>query len=297
MKRRAERMSCSWTLVFLGASVLGSSQQSAPTPSQDLSAVLAAVSRDDSMLNGGLGAGRWTGRGTVVVEPLARLTPSGEWKSLPCGRGHLKTCAAFEHEYLNKPHTYTVVTAEGHDATIHAAPTALSECYSFTGTGSYSGASIEKSAIAASSAHLFVDSPPPQPLDNEEAGPVRKALAVLIPRRLDSTQHLRLFALRLEGQDMIVVQRAFADRASAAGYGVLKFIFAIGAMDGGRFHILHWKQNSEDEEERVLGTIQLKSGRNYLITTVCDPESQWFRVYGIRDGHLALIYSGGGSSC
>jgi hypothetical protein len=50
-------------------------------------------------------------------------------------------------------------------------------------------------------------------------------------------------------------------------------------------------------EERVLGTIRLKSGRDFLITVVPDPESQSFRVYGIRDGHLALIYSGGGSSC
>ena len=75
------------------------------------------------------------------------------------------------------------------------------------------------------------------------------------------------------------------------------FIFAIGTMDQGWFHILHLKKNTEDEAERVLGTIHLKSGRDFLITTVSDPESQWFRVYGIRDGHLTLIYEGGGSSC
>jgi hypothetical protein len=30
---------------------------------------------------------------------------------------------------------------------------------------------------------------------------------------------------------------------------------------------------------------------------VSDPESQTFRAYGIRDGRLRLVYSGGGSSC
>jgi hypothetical protein len=41
----------------------------------------------------------------------------------------------------------------------------------------------------------------------------------------------------------------------------------------------------------------MKSGRDFLITTVSDPESQSFRVYGMVSGRLALIYSGGGSSC
>jgi hypothetical protein len=64
-----------------------------------------------------------------------------------------------------------------------------------------------------------------------------------------------------------------------------------------RADVLHWKENTRDEEERLLGTIRLKSGREFLITVVTDPESQSFRVYGIRGGQLQLIYSGGGSSC
>ena len=231
------------------------------------------------------------------MEPLARLTPSGEWKRLPCGIGQLKACPKFAHEYLNKPHTYTVVSADGQGATIHAAPTTLSECYIYSGTGTYSGAPIRKSAIAASSAELFADSAALQHLDKADTMAIRKALARLVPKRLDTTKELQLFALRLEGQDMFVVQRAFAEIDITPDPGRLKFIFAIGTLDRGRFNLLHWKQNSDDEEERVLGTIRLKSGRDFLITTVSNPESQSFRVYGIRDGHLALIYSGGGASC
>lgn len=259
--------------------------------------MLAAVSRDESMLVGGIGSGKWTGRGTVVVEPLARLTESGEWKSLPCGVDHLKGCAGFARDYLNKRHSYTVVSADGRNATVDSAPTTLDECYGFNGVGTYAGAPIAKSAIAASVADMFADSPPPKLLDRDEAVPIRKALAPLIPRKLDSIQHLRLFTLRLEGRDVIVVQRVFADFANLPGHESLKLIFAIGAMDQGGFHIIYWKQNTEDEDERILGTVRLRTGRDFLITTVSDPESQSFRVYGIRDGRLALVYSGGGSSC
>jgi hypothetical protein len=58
-----------------------------------------------------------------------------------------------------------------------------------------------------------------------------------------------------------------------------------------------YRNHEDDQDERVLETIRLKSGRDFLVTSVSDPESQFFRVYGIRGGHLVLIYSGGGSSC
>jgi hypothetical protein len=188
-----------------------------------------------------------------------------------------------------------VISADGKGATVHAAPTTLSECYSYSGTGTYSGAPVTGSAIAASSLDFFGDALPPQRVDQKEGTAIRQALARLVPGRLDSTEHLRLFALRLEGQDMIVVERAFADVAAASGR--FELIFALGTMSRGRFQILHWKGNSEDEQERVLGTIHLKNGRDFLVTVVRDPESQSFRVYGIRDGRLAMIFSGGGSSC
>lgn len=289
-------MSRLWTWLLSVAFATALAQQPVSIPSQDADVMLAAVSRDQFMFSGGIGSGKWTGRGTVVVEPLASLTQSGEWKSLPCNSSNQKNCVKFVHEYLNKPHAYTVISADGKGATIHAAPTTLTECYGFSGTGTYSGGLLANSAIAASSDEFFADSTPPRHLGKEESAAVRKALTRLIPKRLDSTKQLRIFALRLEGQDMLVIQRAVADIAMAEN-GRPKFIFAIGTMDEDRFHILHWKQNTEDEEERLLGTIRLKSGREFLITVVSDPESQSFRVYGIRDGHLTQIYSGGGSSC
>lgn len=70
----------------------------------------------------------------------------------------------------------------------------------------------------------------------------------------------------------------------------------IGTMEDGAFHVSHWN-DSDGEDEQILGSVRLKSGRDFLVTTVSDSESQSFRVYGIRNGNLTLIYSGGGSSC
>jgi len=258
--------------------------------------MVAAVSRDSSMFGGGFDSGIWTGRGTVYVEPLGYLTQTGEWKALPCSKDWPKTCPKFAREYLNKPHTYIVVSADGKGATIQATPTKLDECRYYTGHGTYSGAAIANSAIAASSADFFADSEPLKSLSYQDLASIRMELGKLVPSKLDSTRWIRGFSLRLEGQELFVAQRSYADIAAHANVSY-DFIFAIGTMDQGRFHILHWKKNTEDEAERVLGIIHLKNGREYLITTVGDPESEWFRVYGIRDGKVALVYEGGGSSC
>jgi hypothetical protein len=177
----------------------------------------------------------------------------------------------------------------------------LSECYDYTTTGDYAGAPIQKTAIAAESTQIFTKGPPASRLSPAEGQPIRRDLEALVPSKLDSTQDLRMYRVQLEGKSFIVVQRAFQDYASNAKYDTgqdaMKLIFVIGEIVKDRFQILHWKENIEDENEQVLGTIHLKSGRDFLITTVSDPASQTFHVYGIRNGKLTLVYSGGGSSC
>ena len=90
---------------------------------------------------------------------------------------------------------------------------------------------------------------------------------------------------------MTAVQRSYVEPAGT------KLIFAIGKMDQDIFQILYWKKNVGDEDEAGVGTVHLKNGRDFLSTTVTDPEGQWFRVYGIRQRKLMMVYSGGGSSC
>jgi len=287
-----------WMWLLLTISVMASSRHSVPTRDQASGVMLAAVSVDARLFRMSLGVE--TAKGPAYVEPLARLTPSGEWQSLPCfadrdGKhpADQNACLEFERGYLSKPHTYTVVSADGRGATIHAAPTTLSECFGYTGTGTYSGAQIRLSAIAASSVDFLSDGPPPQLLQDSAATPLLKAFAAAVPGRLDYSLNLKVFSFRLEGQDLTLVQRSYAERADK----LPMLIFAIGALDKGQFHLLHWKQNTGDEDEVMLGTIHLTNGRDFLVTSVTDPEGQWFRVYGIQQGKLAIVYSGGGSSC
>ena len=269
---------------------------------ENMEIMLTAVSRDESMLHGGIFSSKWTGSGRVTVEPLAYLTSSGEWSGMPCSSGSGKGCRKFEREYLNKRHIYTVVSADGKGGVIRANPTTLDDCFGYTCTGIYSGAVINNSAIASSSAEPFSDSTALRPLRKEESVAVRNALAALVPKRLDSTKELRLFALQLAGKDMFVVQRAFQDTVAGRPSSDItvprrEIIFLIGILEKGRFRVLHTKGKYTDEDERLLGLIHLKGGRDFLVTVVHNPESHSFHIYGLRDGHLALIYSGGGSSC
>jgi hypothetical protein len=286
---------------LLSVSVTALAQQSALTLAPDSAVMLAAVSRDDSVLPGGIGTGKLLGTGKLSIEPMVWLTLDGEWKSIDCDPSRQKDCRKFEEIYLSKPHAYTIVSADGRGATVNAVPTTMSECFDYTGSGTYTGPPIRGTAIAASSIEMFTKGPSAKRLSNQDAEQVRKALSVFVPAKLDSLKELRIYSLRLEGQDLFVVQRAYQDFASKPSYNPqedhFKFIFAIGTMAEGHFHLLHWKKNIEDENELVLGTIHLKSGRDFLVTTVSDPESQSFRIYGLKDGRLTLVFSGGGASC
>ena len=77
----------------------------------------------------------------------------------------------------------------------------------------------------------------------------------------------------------------------------LEFILAIGEMSEGHFHLIHWKENTGDDNEQILGLIHLKSGRDFLVDATSDPESNSFRIYGIRNAKLSIVFEGGGGSC
>lgn len=286
-----------WTWFLLATSFMAVSQKSMPIP-QESDVMLVAVSHDARML--GLGSEKENAKGTVFVEALARLTSSGEWQGLPCfadrdGKKYAATqqedCSKFGRAYLSKPHSYTVVSADGRGATVSAQPVELDECLSYTEEGTYSGASITTSAIGASSGDFFSDGLGPQLLSGTEARLVLKAFAAAVPGGLDSISHLKAFSLRLEGQELILVQSAYVEPPAS------KLIFAIGKMHQNIFQILRWKENLGDEDEVVVGAVHLTNGRDFLITSVTDPEGQWFRVYGVRGRKLVMVYSGGGSSC
>jgi hypothetical protein len=235
---------------------MGFPQQAAKTVAEE-GVMLAAVSRDTSVLAGGIGSGGPGAKGTAVVEPLARVTEAGVWQSLPCDDRHPKGCERFEREYLSKPHTYSVVSGDGTGGVIRSAPAKLSECYGFSGKATYSGADLRKSAIAASATDFFGESPLLQSLAGTEARPIRMALAALVPAKLDSLRYVRIFSVRLEDRNFVVLERVFSDYAGKPEESSLTAVFAIGVMDSGRFHVLQLKKDS-DEHEQILGTIHLK---------------------------------------
>jgi len=71
--------------LVLGASIAALPQQPSSPPRSDANVVLAAVSRDDGILVGGIGLRRKLGPGNLSIEPLAKLDSSGG------GRGSVAT--------------------------------------------------------------------------------------------------------------------------------------------------------------------------------------------------------------
>ncbi|HUM05875.1 MAG TPA: hypothetical protein VLT90_10480, partial [Terriglobales bacterium] len=93
-----------WTWSLLVASVVVCAQQT-QAPAKEADVILVAVSRNASVLNGGIFTGEMLAPGKLSVEPLAWLTPAGEWKSLECDENNQDGCRKFEKTYLSKPHT------------------------------------------------------------------------------------------------------------------------------------------------------------------------------------------------
>ena len=263
--------------------------------------MIVAASHDNSVLQGGIGSGRSKPPGRVDVEPIAWLTPNGVWKRILCDENHPKECKRFKQEYLSKPHTYSVISADGRGATVNVVQMDLDkDCFGYGGEGTTSGASISYAAVAADSIEFFASGAPASRLTDTDAVPIRKALAATAREKLDSVKAIRVYSVELEGQHFFLVQRAFQDFVNRKDYDPhedLSLIFAVGTMGKGGFHLLMWKEDTVDDNEQVLGLVHLKNGRDFLITTTSDPESQHFRIYGMRDGKLAIVFEGGGGGC
>lgn len=297
-------MRTTFTSLAFAAAVLAAGQNLAPAPSVPPDVMVVAVSHDDSVLVGGIGTGRLLPGNTVDVSPLAWISPSGEWKSIACDEDHPAECRRFEDDYLRKPHVYTVVGADGWGARVRVEKMSLDhECFGYGGRGTFAGAPVRYATVAASSESIFTPGEPARRLAGEEAEIVRRAFAEAAGKKLDSTKELRVYAIQLEGKRFLAIERSFQNYGNKPEYSSnnsapLNQVFAIGSMIGTQFKILSWQNQVDyDEDEQILGLIGLRSGRDFLVNTVSDPETQSFRIYGIQDGKLALVYKGGGGGC
>jgi hypothetical protein len=289
-------------LIFVLPAVLASQT---PVPSSDGTSdvMVVGVAHDASVMGGGISSSNFEAPGKASVQPIAWLTASGEWEKIRCDPNHLKECKKFDREYLSKPHAYTVISADGNGAVVQVERMSLDdECFGYGGQGTFAGRSIRYAAVAAESTGIFSPGNPAKRLPDHDAEPVRKALAATVGNKLDSIKELRVYSTEMEGRSFFLIQRAYQDYASKPNYKPndspnLDFILAIGTMNDGRFQLLHWKENTGDDNEQILGLIHLKNGRDFLVNATSDPEGDSFRIYGIRDGKLALIYEGGGGGC
>jgi hypothetical protein len=293
-----------WIGLFSVISTVLYSQAPTSAPSREANDVMVVgVAHDSSVMGGGISSSNLLAPGKASVQPIGWLTPAGEWKRIRCDPNQPKECKRFDREYLSKPHSYTVVSADGKGAAVQVERMTLDdECFGYGGQGIFAGGKIRYAAVAAESTEIFSSGSSAKRLPDQDAEPIRKALAAKVENKLDSTKELRVYSIELEGRSFVLIQRAYQDFASKPSYKPngspnFNFILAIGTMHDGRFQLLHWKENTGDDNEQILGLIHLKNGRDFLVNTTSDPEGYLFRVYGIRGGKLALIFEGGGGGC
>ena len=289
------------TASFAAQQPSAAAQASAPAAPGVL---LTAVSRDDAVLAGGISTGIRSPEGIATIEPIAWLTPDGFWQDLPCNYQWVTDadqarCRDFAAAFLSHSRQYTIVSADGFGATVQAPPSKLTHCNAYSVKGLYSGAKLRRTSLAASDPATFVPAQPLLPIEGQAYQRTLQAFVAVAPVHLDTLSGIRLYLLQAGGHRLIVVQRSFTDFASATPSVVphVKFVFAIGHIVQGRFHILFWKTNTQEENEQVLGAIHLKNGGEFLVTSINSSEAQFFRIYALRNDSVQMVFSGGGSSC
>lgn len=265
--------------------------------------MLLAVSRGDAILAGGISTGKYLPPGEVELEPIARISAAGNWQPLPCsdvstGQA-IAACRQFARNYLSQTRAYTVVSPPGFGIPLQADPVRLGGCFEMDGTGNYAGSFMPYTAVAATNPSGFLPGQPPTLLTGDAYRSMLTAFSAISPLPAASLQGIRFLGIALNGRQLVIVQRSFADFAGAGPSDVatVEFVWAIGEMQGSRFHVLFWKRNLDEENEQVLSIIRLRSGKEFLVTVVNTPESQFFRVYGLQNGQVRLVFEGGGSSC
>jgi hypothetical protein len=282
-----------WGVLWMSAATL-TAQQPNQAGSQPEPKVMVAEVNQPARLHG-----------NVYVHPLAWLSADGNWNAIQCDYDHPKECQRFGRDYLSKPHSYTIVSADGLGAQVHVEHMSLNspeDCFSYGGEGTISGAAIRFAGVGASSEEIFRPGPPARRVPGAEADKVRNAYAAVAGDTLDSPKELRVYSIEIEGRQLFVIQRAFEDYSEKPEYkhgnsGSSYPILTIGTMKDGKFRMLIWKEKDSDEQEEIIGLVHLKNSRDFLIDGVTDPETYSYRIYGIRDGKLALVFKGGGGGC
>ncbi len=272
-------------LCAFSAASLAQTANPASTP-LNTDVMVVAVARESTVLEGGISCCRLNSPGQVNVEPIAWITPSGEWKKILCDDSHAKECKAFNLEYLKKPHAYTVISADGRGALVQVEQMNLAtfddpdSCFGYGGIGAFSGASISFAAVAAESNEFFTVGESAHRLPESKAKPVRAALIAALGDHLASFEELRVYQLQLEKRSFFVIQRALQDYGNKTGYDPhkpgfekgkgdnMRSVFIIGTMKNGRF--MKISGGIDEGNELILGTIHLKNGRDFLITSVND---------------------------
>ncbi len=108
---------------------------------------------------------------------------------------------------------------------------------------------LDNSAVVASSTDLFDTASALLPITKSEAPAIRRVLRPLIPKQLDGFDDLRIMHLQLEGQEFLILQRAFADNKIDPKNFTGRSVFLIGHVDQRRFRVILSKKMDDEDQQ------------------------------------------------
>jgi hypothetical protein len=270
----------------------------APAPSsKEPIARLLAVSSNWEALAGNVGAWPDAKAPRIPVEFIAVISASGHWSDPTklCDELRGNQCGLFLRKYVNYSPSYSVITEPGWGTSIAVSPVPkVDECFEFTSEGLPESYQFGQTAVAADAPDLFTQTLPFEDASPAEIAVIRARPLALGPAKVKSFKGVMVRKLQLEGSALYIAQRHYSMGTESG------IVFAIGSIVRGRFELLRWNPlggEDGDTVESALGVIRLKSGKEFLLTVEHDPEGHVYYAYGLKNGRLAIVFKGGGSSC
>ena len=258
--------------------------------------LIVAVSRDASLLTGGIEGPSNLAGNKVQLGIVGMLKPDGKIRKVLCDSDDQSECSAIESRYLSRPTTYrTISLSRGRVVT--SIPTKVSDCYETSGMGTLRLRNVQ-TALGATDTSAFGLVNAVGKVTSEQRRLLQVAASELIARQSASLPVLslnRFESVRLDGKSEVLL---IAEGSSLAEKSYSMFFGVWRTMAGNYQLLLSNVASGFEEPENYIGTIRLRrESSDYIVTSTRNSEGYRFNMYALRHDHLVRVFQGGGGGC
>ncbi len=258
--------------------------------------LMVALSRDTSLLSGGLETPHNLAGNKVQIGIVGMLTPDGKIRNVLCDSDNQSECSTIESHYLSRRTRYQTISLSQSEV-VTTIPTKLSDCYETSAVGTLQMSNVQ-TALAATNTSVFGLVKAVDEATSKERQVLQIRASELIVRK-DASLPVPLLdrfeKVRLNSKSEVLL---VAEGSILTGKNYSMF-FGIWRKMAGNYRLLLSNTDSGFEEpENYIGTIRLKrETSDYIVTSSRDPEGYRFNIYALHRDHLVKVFQGGGGGC